>query len=300
MFIQTQQSETMLIQQHTIQCVSDVDEVERTDDVIDETRRLDVDETDETHKTDVQARQQLVPADTIDEIELNEIVAQEIDESVEVVVDDDDTTLETDETDDIDTIETRETIIQWTDETDETDETVESGEDDETDDTTELDMLLDVREIDETDIFDELDEVQADDVIVCRIDTLENDETESFNDETDDKASKQCQQDDDNDETQSIICIDLDCMLVKFTTTRFVQSDDNDELDDVIVCQVHTQLDDEIDDVERTDEKFSSDISEILFNDVLILTDDVDERDEVRLEAETVDVRERTDVLDVQ
>jgi len=113
---------------------------------------------------------------------------------------------------------------------------VESGENDETDDLMEADMLLDVREIDETDIFDETDEVHLDDVIVCRIDTLELDETESFNDENDEKATKQCQQDDDNDEMQSTICIDSDCMLAKYSTIWFVRNDDNDELDDVIVC----------------------------------------------------------------
>jgi len=96
----------MLIQQHTIQCVSDVDDCEN-DDVIDETQRLDVDEIDETHRTDVQACQQLVPIDIIDEIEQNENLAQEIDDNVEVVVDDDDTTLETDETDDIEAVEVR-------------------------------------------------------------------------------------------------------------------------------------------------------------------------------------------------
>jgi len=96
----------MLIQQHTIQCVSDVDDREN-DDVIDETQRLDVDEIDETHRTDVQACQQLVPIDIIDEIEQNENLAQEIDDNVEVVVDDDDTTLETDETDDIEAVEVR-------------------------------------------------------------------------------------------------------------------------------------------------------------------------------------------------
>lgn len=288
----------MPIQQHTIQCVFDVDELEN-DDVIDETQRLDVDETDETHRTDVQACQQLVPIDITDEIEQNEKVAQEIDDNVEVVVDDDDTTLETDEIDDIEAVEVRQIIIQWTDEIDEIDEMVESGEDDETDDTMEADMLLDVREIDETDIFDETDEVHLDDAIVCRIDTLELDETESFNDENDEKATKQCQRDDDNDEMQSIICIDSDCMLVKYSTIWFVRNDDNDELDDVIVCQVHTQLDDEIDDVEQIDEKYSFDILEILHNDVLMWADEVDELDEMLLEAETVDVREQIEVIDV-
>ena len=49
-----------------------------------------------------------------------------------------------------------------------------------------------------------------------------------------------------------------------------MQNDDNDETDDVIVCQVHTQIDDEIDDVEQIDEKFLFDISEAQFIELLM------------------------------
>ena len=237
--------------------------------------------------------------DSIDEIEQNEILVREIDENVEVDDDDDEFARETDETDDIEFLEARLIIIQWTDEIDETDETVESGEDDETDDTTDTDMLLDVREIDETDIFDEIDENLLDDVIVCLTDTLELDEIESSNDETDDEVIEQCQRNDDNDEMQSIICIDSDCMLATYSTMWFVQNDDNDEIDDVIQCRVHTHLDDEIDDVEPIDEKFSSDISEILFNDVLMWVDEADDVDEALLEVEINDVRELLELIDV-
>lgn len=98
---------------------------------------------------------------------------------------------------------------------------------------------------------------------------------------------------------QSIICIDSDCMLAKYSTMWFVQNDDNDEIDDVIQCRVHTHLDDEIDDVEPIDEKFSFDISEILFNDVLMWVDEADDVDEALLEVEINDVRELLELLDV-
>lgn len=299
MYIQAQQSETMQIQQHTIQCVSDVDEAERIDDVIDETQQQLVDEIDETHKIDVQSCHAHLQIDSIDEIEQNEILVQEIDENVEVDDDDDEFARETDEIDDIDTIEALLTIIQWTDETDETDEIDESGEDDEIDDTIEFDMLLDVREIDETDTSVEIDEIHLDDVIVCRIDTLEDDETESFNDENDETVSKQCQRNDDNDEMQSIICIDSDYMLVKYSTMWFVEDDETDEIDDVIQCRVHTHLDDEIDEIEQIDEKYSFDISETSLNDVLMSADETDELDEVLLEVATDDVLELIELLDV-
>ena len=50
MYIQAQQSETMQIQQHTIQCAFDVDERE-LDDVLDEMQQQNIDEIDETHRT---------------------------------------------------------------------------------------------------------------------------------------------------------------------------------------------------------------------------------------------------------
>lgn len=298
MCIQTQQSETMQIQQHTIQCVSDVDEAERIDDVIDETQRLDVDEIDETHKTDVLQRHQLVQADSIDEIELNEILAQEIDENVEVDDDDDDDTRETDEIDELDTDEVLLIIIQWTDEIDETDETDEFDESDENDEIIEVDMLLEHREIDETDTSVETLDIEVDDVIVCRADMLEADESESFNDES--EATNDVHSiNDDNDETQSIICIDSDCMLAKYTTTESVQNDEFDELDDVLQCRLHTQDDDEIDEIEQIDEKCSFDISEALFVELLMWVDENDELDEVLVEVATIDVRELLELLDV-
>lgn len=288
----------MQIVLHIIIWDSDVDEAEN-DDVIDEMQLQLVDETDETHKIDVQSFLPRVPIDSIDEIEQNEILVQETIEYVEVDDDDDEFALETDEIDDIEVIEALLIIIQWTDEIDETDETVESGEDDEIDDTTEVDMLLDVREIDETDTSVEIDEIHLDDVIVCLTDTLELDEIESFNDETDEKATKQCQRNDDNDEMQSIICIDSDYMLVKYSTMWFVQNDEYDETDDVIICQGATHLDDEIDEIEQIDEKCSFDISEILFNDVLMWADENDDVDELLLELKTDDVRELLELLDV-
>ena len=298
MCIQTQQSETMQIQQHTIQCAFDVDEAEN-DDVIDETQLQLVDEIDETHKTVVVLCHAHLQIDSIDEIEQNENLVREIIEDVEVDDDDDEFALETDEIDDIEVREVLQAVIQWTDEIDETDETDEFDEDDEIDDTTDTDMLLDVREIDETDTSVEIDDEQTDDMIVCLTDTLELDESESSNDEIDEKVIEHCQRNDDNDEMQSIICIDSDYMLVKYSTMWFVENDDNDEIDDVIQCQVHTHLDDEIDEIEQIDEKYSFDISEISLNDVLMWADDNDDVDEVLLEVEILDVRELLELLDV-
>lgn len=298
--IQTNHSETMQTRQHIIQCNSDVDEAEKTDDVVDETRLQVADEIDETHKMVVLLFQQRVLLDTTVEIEQNENLAQEMDESAEVVVDDDEFARETDETVETDTAEALLIPIQWTDEIDETDETVESGENDETVEGTVLDMRLECDETDEMVIFDETDEVLYDDVIVCRADVRETDESESFNDELVDIVRKQCERDDETDEAQSIICIDSDYTPVKYTTMWFVRNDETDELVVVIQCRVHTRTDDETDEIERTDEKCSYDISEVSNSEQSTFLDEVVERDEWRAdEVATIDVREQLEVIDV-
>ena len=88
-------------------------------------------------------------------------------------------------------------------------------------------------------------------------------------------------------------------MLVKYSTMWFVENDETDELDDVIICQGATHLDDEIDDVEQIDEKYSFDISEISLNDVLMSADETDELDDELLEQRIIDARELTELLDV-
>lgn len=300
MCIRINQSETMQIQQHTIQCVSDVDEVEKTDDVVDEMQQQIVDETDETHRMAVHIYQQRVLLDIMVEIEQNENLVQETDENVEVVVDDDEFARETDEMVETDIVDPLLTAIQWTDEIDEMVEMVESGENDETVEEMEVDMLLECDETDEMVIVDEIDDELSDDVIVCRADVRETDETELFNDELVDIVQKQCEQDDDSDETQSIICIDSDYMLVKYTIMWFVQNDETDELVVVIQCRVLIRTDDEMVDVERTDEKYSYDISEVSNNELLIYLDETDELDELRAdEVATIDVLEQLEVIDV-
>lgn len=233
------------------------------------------------------------------EIEQNETLVRETIERVEVDEVDDDDMIETVEIDDIDIDEARLTIIQWTDDNDEIDETDEFDEDDEIDEVELLDMQVDLDEVDETDTSVEIDEITRLDVIVWRGEIEHLDENESFNDDNDEKATKQCEWNDDNDETQSIICIDSDYMLAKYSTMWFVENDESDEIDDVIICRVHTHLDDEIDDVEPIDEKSSFDISEILFNDVLMWADENDDVDEALLEVATDDVLELTELLDV-
>lgn len=93
--------------------------------------------------------------------------------------------------------------------------------------------------------------------------------------------------------------IDSDYMLVVYTTMWFVRNDENDEIDDVQQCRVHIQDDDEMVETDEIDEKFSFDISDKSDNEQLTRTDENDDVDELLVEVETIDSRERIDVLDV-
>lgn len=297
--IQINQFEIMLIQQHIMQCVLVADDHEKTDDVLVEMQQHEDDEIDEKHKIIVVQHQKRQQIDIIDEMVLNENLVQETIGNVEVDDEVDDGTLETDEMVDGELDDQQVIITQEMVEMVEMVEMLESGEDDEIDDIMEADMLHDNDEMVDTDIFDEMDEVLHDEEIVCHIDTLEHDETESSNDEMVEKVIKQCEQGDDNDEMQSIICIDSDYMHVKFIIMWFVQNDDNDETVVVIACQVHIHHDDEIDDVEQMDEKYLFDIIEALHNERWMWADDHDDNDEVHLEVEMLDALEQVEMLDV-
>lgn len=282
-----------------MQCVLVADDHEKTDDVLVEMQQHEDDEIDEKHKIIVVQHQKRQQIDITDEMVLNENLVQEIIGNVEVDDEVDDGTLETDEMVDGELDDRQVIITQEMDEMVEMVEMLEYGEDDEIDDIMEADMLHDNDEMVEIDIFDEIDEVLHDEEIACHIDILEHDETESSYDEMVEKVIKQCEQGDDNDEMQSITCIDSDYMHVKFTIMWFVQNDDNDETVVVIACQVHTHHDDEIDDVEQMDEKYLFDITEVLHHERWMWADDHDDNDEVHLEVEMLGALEQVEMLDV-
>jgi len=179
MFIRELLYQTMQTSQLIMQCALVADELVEIDDVLDEMRQLLVVEIDETLKTVAIELHQHQLIDVMVETVLNEILAQEITDSAEVVVDDDEFDCEMVETVDTVLLEARVILTQWTVETLELVEMVESGEDDETVDEMVVDTLLEHLEDDETDILVEMLDSETVDVIVCLLE-MQFDEMESF------------------------------------------------------------------------------------------------------------------------
>ena len=200
-------------------CVLVADELlvqDRLDDVLDVMQQLEDDEMVEVIVEIVMMFLLLVQVDIMVEIDENEIVVQEMDGNVEVDEVDDDGILVMVEMVEIEQVEVRQIVIQWTDEMVERVEIDEYGERDDVVEDEECDMRLEMLEIEVMVIYEEIDEMSREEKIVCLDDTLELVEMELFNDENDEILIKRCEQNDENDEMQSIICIDLCYTLVVF------------------------------------------------------------------------------------
>ena len=161
------QFQTIIVKLATMQCVSDVDELDdsATDELVATQLEAD-DEIDELDDFDDEL--DVLQADSIDELDDDEHILH-LDEHLdddEVV--DDDSAREIDETDEMVETATNERCIQI----DETDEIVEFDEDDETDETDEIQATLTLQhsqQIDENDETDSLVEIDEADEIILQI-----------------------------------------------------------------------------------------------------------------------------------
>lgn len=79
----------------------------------------------------------------------------------------------------------------------------------------------------------------------------------------------------------------------------FVENDESDENDEIIFSPKVQHIADEIDEIEQIDERFLFDISEILFNELLMWVDENDELDDVHVILYAIDVIELLELIDV-
>lgn len=320
---QVAQFQTIIVQLATIQCVSENDELDDDDDIVqvvqDQTRLELLDEGDETDELDIVVMLAVVekfhnenflddvdvlPIDSTDEddeierqIHRDDVIFQQI-ESDDDEVDDDDIWRELDETDEMLDTTTNDTLIEF-DDLDETDEYSDVDEIDE-DEVLRATVVHTLEIIDdETDETDECDEIddELDVINAVEVELDETDENELFADEVDDIVNIQLEADE-TDETQSTICIDWLFTLANISTTAFKQNDETDENDEIDDDTNQVQARDllETDEIEQTDEKFQLLMWNCCNCEAWMFLRETDEQNESEhIEIELLDVLERLD-----
>lgn len=249
--------------------------------------------------------------DTDDEVHIEtHHTVQDLDDDE---VDDDDTSLETDEIDEI----LDEHINDLWREIDELDEMRESSDADETDDNEAQQIIVVVYsvvqqddEIDETDECDEMVDwlVDDDDDLIEQSDEADEiDESESYADEDEPIVIDEMVDEDnlENDETQSQICIDWFFTLANSIIIAFKPNDESDEIDEMHhiarLLEHHDDDTDESVDVDETDEMSQSLMWKCCRLEAWIQLDDVDENDDTtssRVAVVHISPIERTEQID--